>query len=178
MSGEWEDAMTEWLSSMGPAVANHLWQSTAFAVVAGLLTLALRKNQARARYWVWMAASMKFLLPFALLAAIGSHLARPRAVPAPAQQTMYFAMEDFSEPFVEMQGAGIRERGTEDSSPLSVPGSLKERAWCGVVAVVILGGWICNDFGGLGGEVAAGGANGAGGLGGAGRSRSGHAAAA
>ena len=49
VSGEWEDAMTEWLSTMGPAVANHLWQSTAFAVVAGLLTLALRRNHARER---------------------------------------------------------------------------------------------------------------------------------
>src|ERR1039458_6995915 len=102
--------MTEWLSTMAPAVANHLWQSTAFAVVAGLLTLALRKNHARARYWVWMAASMKFLLPFALLVAIGSHLARPRAVPAPAQQTMYFAVEDFSEPFVRSEE---RRVGTE-----------------------------------------------------------------
>jgi uncharacterized protein (TIGR03435 family) len=139
VSGEWEDAMTEWLSTMGPAVANHLRQSTAFAVVAGLLTLALRKNQARARYWVWMAASMKFLLPFALLAAIGSHLVRPRAVPPPAQRTMYFAVEDFSEPFVEMQGTGIREQGTEESSPLSVLSSLKERAWCGAVAVVVWG---------------------------------------
>src|ERR1035438_206489 len=135
VSGEGEDAMTERLSSMAPAVANHLWQSTAFAVVAALLTLALRKNQARARYWVWMAASMKFLLPFALLAAIGSHLARSRAVPPPAQQTMYFAVEDFSEPFVEMQGTGIREQGTEESSPLSVLSSLKERAWCGWAAV-------------------------------------------
>jgi hypothetical protein len=29
------------------AVANHLWQSIAFACAADLLTLALRKNQAR-----------------------------------------------------------------------------------------------------------------------------------
>src|ERR1017187_1837653 len=43
------EAMGESLASMGPAVANHLWQSTAFAVVAGLLTLALRRNHARAR---------------------------------------------------------------------------------------------------------------------------------
>ena len=41
--------MGESLASMGPAVANHLWQSTAFAVVAGLLTLALRRNHARER---------------------------------------------------------------------------------------------------------------------------------
>jgi uncharacterized protein (TIGR03435 family) len=107
---------------MGPAVANHLWQSTAFAVVVAGLALALKKNQARARYWVWMAASMKFLLPFALLAAIGSHLARPRALPAPAQQTMYFAVEDFSEPFVEMQGTGNRGEFSVVSSQSMEPG--------------------------------------------------------
>jgi hypothetical protein len=33
-------------------VANHLWQSTLFAAVAGLLTLALRKNHARTRHAV------------------------------------------------------------------------------------------------------------------------------
>ena len=49
--------MGEYLASMGPAVANHLWQSTTFAVVAALLALALKRNHARARYWVWMAAS-------------------------------------------------------------------------------------------------------------------------
>ncbi len=29
-----------------PAIFNHLWQSTAFAAMAGLLTLALRENRA------------------------------------------------------------------------------------------------------------------------------------
>src|ERR1700730_10719559 len=66
---------------------NHLWQSTLFAAVAGLLTLALRSNHARARHWLWLAASCKFLLPFSLLVAAGSHLgwttppaARPHVV--------------------------------------------------------------------------------------------------
>jgi len=40
-----------YLSSLG----NHLWQSTLFAGVAGILTLALRNNRARVRHWVWMA---------------------------------------------------------------------------------------------------------------------------
>jgi bla regulator protein BlaR1 len=34
-------------------ISNHLWQSTLFAVVVGLLTAALRRNQARIRYWLW-----------------------------------------------------------------------------------------------------------------------------
>jgi bla regulator protein blaR1 len=45
-------------------LANHLWQSTLFATVAGLLTLALRKNRAQTRYCLWLAASVKFLIPF------------------------------------------------------------------------------------------------------------------
>lgn len=40
--------------------------------MAGLLTLALRRNRARARYGLWLVASLKFLVPFAALVAIGS----------------------------------------------------------------------------------------------------------
>jgi uncharacterized protein (TIGR03435 family) len=86
------------LADFGPALANHLWQSTVFAAVAGVLTLALRKNHARARYWLWMAASVKFLVPFALLITIGSHLVKPHQA-ATAQAGMVVAMEDVSEPF-------------------------------------------------------------------------------
>lgn len=57
--------------------ANHLWQSTLFAAGAGLLTLLLRANSAHVRYCVWLAASVKFLIPFSLLVAagglVGSH---------------------------------------------------------------------------------------------------------
>jgi uncharacterized protein (TIGR03435 family) len=50
-----------------------LWQSTLFAAGAGALTLALRTNHARARYWLWLAASLKFLVPFSLLVDLGGH---------------------------------------------------------------------------------------------------------
>ena len=54
--------------------ANHLWQSTVFAGLAGLLTLALRKNRARVRHSLWLAASYKFLLPLSVLMALGGHV--------------------------------------------------------------------------------------------------------
>src|ERR1700728_2892509 len=60
---------------MTEALSNHLWQSTLFGAMAGLLTLVLRKNHARVRYWLWLAASVKFLVPFALLVALGNHFA-------------------------------------------------------------------------------------------------------
>jgi bla regulator protein blaR1 len=39
-------------------VADHLWQSTLIAAVAGLLALVLRRNRAHVRYCVWLAASV------------------------------------------------------------------------------------------------------------------------
>lgn len=63
-------------------LANHLWQSTLFAAAAGLLTLALRGNRAAVRYRLWLAASLKFLVPFGLLVSAASHLPSPVA-PAP-----------------------------------------------------------------------------------------------
>jgi bla regulator protein BlaR1 len=60
---------------MIPALlTSHLWQSTAFAAAAWLLTLTLGKNPARIRHGVWLVASVKFLLPFSLVVAAGSHL--------------------------------------------------------------------------------------------------------
>jgi uncharacterized protein (TIGR03435 family) len=90
--------LSEIWTAVAPAVANHLWQSTLFAVVAGLLTLALRKNHARARYWLWLAASLKFLIPFSLLVGIGSSVGWPHAS-AGTDSGMYFAMEQISQPF-------------------------------------------------------------------------------
>jgi bla regulator protein BlaR1 len=86
-----------WLP-MTPAAGNHLWQSTLFAAVVGLLTLILRKNHARARYWLWLAASAKFLIPFSLLVGIGSHLPWARGS-AGTQTGFYSAMEGVSQPF-------------------------------------------------------------------------------
>ncbi|HEU0120168.1 MAG TPA: M56 family metallopeptidase [Bryobacteraceae bacterium] len=56
-------------------IANHLWQSTLFAILVAALTRLLRSSQAQARHWLWTAASLKFLLPFSLLASLGGALA-------------------------------------------------------------------------------------------------------
>ena len=61
-------------------MANHLWQSTLFVVVAGLLTLALSNNRAQIRYCLWLAASVKFLVPFSLLMMVGSLFERHTAM--------------------------------------------------------------------------------------------------
>src|SRR5580700_6647410 len=79
-----------YLSSMwaaiAPGLANHLWQSTVFAVAVGLLTLILRNNHARIRYLLWLIASVKSLFPFSWLAGMGtiSHGGEARRERTPA----------------------------------------------------------------------------------------------
>jgi bla regulator protein BlaR1 len=79
------------------SLANHLWQSSLFAGVAGLLTLALRKNRASIRYWLWLAASMKFLIPFSLLVSIGSQF-EWRTAPTIAQH-QFSVVDQVAQPF-------------------------------------------------------------------------------
>jgi bla regulator protein blaR1 len=55
-------------------ITNHLWQSTVFAAAIALLALAFRKNRAEVRYWLWLSASLKFLVPFSLLVGVGLHI--------------------------------------------------------------------------------------------------------
>ncbi|HLK69488.1 MAG TPA: TIGR03435 family protein [Bryobacteraceae bacterium] len=85
--------------SLSP-IANHLWQSTLFAGAAGLLTLILRKNPARVRHWIWVAASLKFLVPFSLLVALGGNVGwRTARVSTPSVFSVVAAQ--VSEPFLK-----------------------------------------------------------------------------
>jgi bla regulator protein blaR1 len=81
-------------------LANHLWQSTLFAVVVGLLTLMCRKNHASVRYWLWFSASVKFFIPFALLMTLGDRLEWPSRAPQIAAPAVSATLAQVSRPFV------------------------------------------------------------------------------
>jgi uncharacterized protein (TIGR03435 family) len=85
-------------------LANHLWQSTLFAAVAGVLVFALRKHYAPARHWLWLAASVKFLIPFSLLTGLGAQLGWTRA-PVIAVRRVSIVVEDISRSFVPLDFA-------------------------------------------------------------------------
>jgi beta-lactamase regulating signal transducer with metallopeptidase domain len=97
------------------ALANHLWQSTLFAGVAGLLTLGLRRNRAAVRYGLWLAASLKFLIPFSILVGIGHQLkwalpaeiAKPQVISVVGQIGRPFspANPDFAQGFTQITPA-------------------------------------------------------------------------
>jgi len=86
-------------ADIGPSIANHLWQSTAFAAVCGLASLVLRKNPARVRYGLWLASSLKFLFPFSLLVSLGGQLPRTRQIPIKSQAAVFSAIDTASVPF-------------------------------------------------------------------------------
>ena len=75
---------------MSALLFNHLWQSTVCAGAAAILARMCRNAGAHIRYGVWLAASLKFLVPFSLLAALGGHIgwAAPERVIAPYFDTV------------------------------------------------------------------------------------------
>src|SRR5579872_4479144 len=116
------------LGSLTP-VADHLWQSTVFAAAAGLLTLVLRKNCARVRHRVWLAACCKFLVPFSIFLALGSHLPRRTA----SQTTpSAIAVDQVIRPFAERSIFG----GATSTPP--APSRLPDFLWSL---------WACGFFG-------------------------------
>ena len=88
-------------------LANHLWQSTLFALAVGLLTLMCRKNQASVRYWLWFSASVKFLIPFTLLMELGERLQLPSRAPQIAPPAVSATLAQVSRPFMEDPALGV-----------------------------------------------------------------------
>src|SRR5437762_14032185 len=80
---------------------NHLWQSTLFAIAAGLLTLGFRRNRAQVRYWLWFSASIKFLIPMAALMALGGFIHWIRPAKSAAMPAVSITMAHVAEPFIE-----------------------------------------------------------------------------
>jgi bla regulator protein BlaR1 len=121
------------LSDLSP-VANHLWQSTVFVAAAWLLTLALSKNRASVRYWVWFAASVKFLIPFSLLVSIGNKFAC-QSSPAIARPQFTKVIAEISRPFASFSEPSTAIPLHHASSAL--PLTLLAVWLCGAVVVLI-----------------------------------------
>lgn len=109
-------------------LANHLWQSTVFAVAVGLFTVAFRKNHAQVRFQLWLCASLKFLVPFSLLMSLGSHWELGPAAKRVAAPVVSAAMIPMSQPFPKL-----------DLQP-ALSSASRTRDW---LAIAIVGGWVC-----------------------------------
>jgi len=85
------------IESLSSEMIAHLWQSTLVIGVVWLATLALQANRARVRYWLWTTASVKFLVPFSWLVALGAQF-EWRTAPAITQPAATFVMEQVLAP--------------------------------------------------------------------------------
>ncbi len=124
---------------------NHLWQSTLFAIAAGLLAAALRNNRAPVRYWIWFIASLKFLVPFAVLINLGAFVelwtpaARETATRIVTPEVS-FRIEQIAQPFSGAPLLGSPAPAAHDWLPLAIFG-----VWaCGslIVALIRFRGWL------------------------------------
>ncbi|HEX6463581.1 MAG TPA: M56 family metallopeptidase, partial [Vicinamibacterales bacterium] len=96
--------------------ANHLWQSTLFAGAMALLALVLRRNGAHVRYWLWLGASIKFFVPFAIFMGLGAFAAAPAPAPSAFDSTraaMTVAVDRVAQPFAVVEQQGLT---TNDSN--------------------------------------------------------------
>ena len=116
--------------------ATHIWQSTFFALAAALLTLAFRGNRAQVRYGLWLSASLKFFIPFALLISLGTRLEThvpdiPRFTATPV---ISWALDQFDQPFSETP----RARSPAPATAHSVPAVLLSLWLCGFAAIALM----------------------------------------
>jgi bla regulator protein BlaR1 len=122
-----------WPASWTASVVNHLWQSTAVVAMAWLLALALRKNNARVRYWVWMTASVKFLVPFSVLIAAGERIGSLFAAQLAVKPSLVGMVQQIEQPFPP----------TEFIEAMS-PAAVAHRAdWLPLVLAIA---WICGTL--------------------------------
>jgi bla regulator protein blaR1 len=120
---------------------NHVWQSTLLAFVAWLVVLTLlRRNSPHARYGVWLASSVKFLIPFAALVDLGSRLGFMRLAARQTQARMYYAMDEVSRRFApQFVPSALRPTIPAPGSPLP---RLLLLAWICGVAVAATRWWL------------------------------------
>jgi uncharacterized protein (TIGR03435 family) len=88
---------------------DHVWQSTLFAAGIAALAFAFRRHSAGVRYWLWLAASVKFLIPFAALLWIGTTI---EIVPITRSgQTIVGVLDNVAQPFTQPDVPRINPRG-------------------------------------------------------------------
>jgi uncharacterized protein (TIGR03435 family) len=99
-----------------------------FAAAAAICCRLLRRNNARVRYWIWLAASLKFAVPFALLVPLGTSWQRPAASTVRAPLVSALRVEEVTRSFAPVP-ASMR------TGPAVRPGW-----WPGVPAAIWLAG--------------------------------------
>ncbi|HZR24452.1 MAG TPA: M56 family metallopeptidase [Vicinamibacterales bacterium] len=96
-------------------LSDHLLQSTVCALVIALGTLAFRRDRAAVRHAMWLAASVKFLIPFAALVALGGALGVRTAATAPVRREITLVLND-TRLGLPRAGLGLDDPSLQDAS--------------------------------------------------------------
>lgn len=83
-------------------IANHLWQSTLFAIAVMLSAYLLRRHRPDVRRRLWLAASMKFLIPFTVFTSIAGQF-HWQAVERRVSGPVTGVIAQWNEPFYGLQ---------------------------------------------------------------------------
>jgi bla regulator protein blaR1 len=126
------------VTGVGAAVANHLWQSSVFGVAAWLTALQLRRNRAHVRHGIWLAASVKFLIPFSLLIDLGGLLRKPQHPLLSSQTTFSSAMSVVGQPFSGLPAHPINAQSLPEHLTVLWPEVLAGVWVCGMVTVLLI----------------------------------------
>ena len=133
-----------WTGAPINQLASHLWQSTIFALAAWVLALALRRNQARARYRLWLLASVKFLVPFSIFVTAGEQI-QLRVGTTTTQPGLSSLVENMAQPFlVSSSGSSTSYGGSLAGGPMASTATahhFTER-----VPLLPIGVWACGAF--------------------------------
>jgi len=108
-------------------LANHIWQSTLVAAAVAVLCFLLRRDGAHIRYWLWLTASVKFLVPFSLLTNAGQWIAGTTSL-APASLEVFSVVTIVAQPFAEVR-------------PLALPVGVLLAVWLAGASFLLLRWW-------------------------------------
>jgi bla regulator protein blaR1 len=126
------------VTGAGTAVANHLWQSSVFGAAAWLTALQLRRNRAQVRHGIWLAASVKFLIPFSLLIDLGGLMRKPQRPPLSLQTTLSSAMSVVGQPFSGLPAHPMNAQSLPGHFTVLLP-EVCAGVWvCGIVTVLLI----------------------------------------
>jgi beta-lactamase regulating signal transducer with metallopeptidase domain len=111
--------LAEWSQWGWPLVANHLWQTAVFALMAWGIVRLLRRSTARIRYFIWSIALVKFLLPSALLILALELIGVDIALTAPATRAGAEIVSRIAQPILPIldPGAAPAAETMADASP-------------------------------------------------------------
>jgi uncharacterized protein (TIGR03435 family) len=121
--------------------AAHLWQSTVFGLLVALAaSTLLRRCEARVRHTAFLAASLKFLLPFGALMALGATIGSLGPAIAPMPEPVRVVLEQATNVPAPLTAPVVREGNAAIAATLPVL-PLLLAAWV-AGAVLMLLSWV------------------------------------